>query len=244
MQLTEYVAPPCFLDTDSLHRKQGLQDMIGEGRMHKLGGNAFQRINVDYAIPRHAGTALVRSRHGEDLVFQSPVEREDKVPGAALRSFTPFDARTVRIGILLAATKYLNCTGLEPISTDLQNARLVTAKENRAHWDGKDTDPEAWNKEVEALEVADYEWRAEEQHREDIQEPKERYEDARELMQASWADLRAKVATRAADKGKSAVKVDRKTVEAGRAQKKADRAARKQKKMGGTQAGADDPQKV
>lgn len=150
--------------------------MIGEGLMHKLGGNMFQRINVDYAIPRHAGTALVMSRHGKTLVFQSPVERAG-VPGnqeTTLHSFTPFDARTVRIGILLAATKYLNCEGLEPISTDLQNARLVTAKENRSHWDGKNPNPGAWNKEVEALEKADLAWRAEEQNRAEIQEPNEK----------------------------------------------------------------------
>lgn len=80
----------------------------------------------------------------------------------------------MRIGILLAATKYLNCEGLEPISTDLQNARLVTAKENRSHWDGKDPNTGAWNKEVEALEKADLAWRAEEQNRAEIQEPNEK----------------------------------------------------------------------
>lgn len=219
--------------------------MIGEGRMHKLGGNVFQRINVDYGIPRHAGTALVQSRHGDDFVFKSPVGQITGV--AALSSFTPFDARTVRIGILLAATKYLNSTGPESISPDLQDVRLVTARENRAHWDGRNyTNKDDWNKDVKALEEADYAWRAEEQHRKDIGESKERWDDARKRMQASWDDLRKRVETRAADKGKSSVTVDKTTVKAGRDQKKADKAARaaaaKQKQnLGGTQTGAGGP---
>lgn len=68
--------------------------MIGEGLMHKLGGNMFQRINVDYAIPRHASTALVMSRHGKTLVFQSPVEGQappgiKKPPYEVSRPSTP-----------------------------------------------------------------------------------------------------------------------------------------------------------
>lgn len=69
---------------------------------------------------------------------------------------------------------------------------------------------------------------------------RKRYEDVRYLMQASWADLRAKVATRAADKEKRLVKVNREKVEAGRAQMKADKAA-KHKNLGRTQAMTDDP---
>lgn len=208
--------------------------MIGEGRMHKLGGDIFKRINVDYATPRHRDTALVRSRHGEDLVFQSPVKRTPNVSEdreTALRKFTPFDARTVRIGILHASTKYLNCEDLEPqgISNDLQNSRLVTAKENRAHWDGKKyTKPEDWNKGVEALENADYELRAKEQHQTEINESAERYEAARERMRTSWTELRARVATRAANKGKGSEE-NKQIVGAGRDQKKAEKVARKEK---------------
>lgn len=216
---------------------QGLQDMIGETRMHKLGGDLFKRVNVDYAIPRHPGTELVKPKRkrGEDLVFQSLVE----IPGqeAALRGFTPFDERTVRIGIIFAAAQYLGCGQLEKPS--LQFSRLVTSQENRAYWDRVETDPpEAWNSSVKDLEEDDYRRPNEEHNRKEPEESKKRYEAEKRKMEASWAELRKKAVKRAGDKAGRPRTVDRAvrsvpepetrtTPAASRAQRKAGKAARK-----------------
>lgn len=211
--------------------------MIGETRMHKLGGDLFRRVNVDYAIPRHPGTELVKPKRdrGENLVFQSLVER----PGqeATLRGFTPFDERTVRIGILFAAAEYLRCEQL--VKPSLQVSRLVTSQENRAYWDRVEIDPpEAWNSSVKELEEDDYRRPTEEHSRKEPEESKKRYEAEKRKMEASWAKLREKAVKRAGDKAARPRTVDRAvrsmpepetrtTPVASRAQTKAEKAAGK-----------------
>lgn len=216
--------------------------MIGETRMYKLGGDPFKRVNVDYAIPRHSGTDLVlpnRDRGG-NMVFRSLTER----PGQ-LRGFTPFDERTVKIGIIFAAAQYLEYKQLK--KPTLQFTRLVTSEENRAYWDEVETDPpDAWNRSVKNLEDDDY--------RRPIGESKEaiaRYEAEKGKVEKSWKTLREKavntaskkagVQPRTVDRGIAmdrGIAVDRgmrsipepgtrSMPVASRAQRKADKAARK-----------------
>lgn len=157
--------------------------MIGETRMHKLGGDLFKRVNVDYAIPRHPGTKLVKPKRDGDLVFQSPAER----PGA-LRGFTPFDERTVRIGIIFAAAQYLDDPELKKLKKPtLQYNRLVTSQENRAYWDGVESPPQPWNKSVKDLEDDDYR-----QPTDGTEESQQRYAAEKRKMEKSWTALREK----------------------------------------------------
>lgn len=208
--------------------------MIGETRMYKLGGDLFKRVNVDYAIPRHPGTELVepKRKRGEDLVFQS-------LPGqtAALRAFTPFDERTVRIGIIFAAAQYLDFKQLDKPS--LQFDRKATSQENRAYWDRVEADPpEAWNNSVKILEEDDFRRRTEKQYRKETKESEQRYEAAKGKMEASWSKLREKAVKKAGHQAGKPRTVDRsmrsipepetRTMPvASRAQRKAEKAARK-----------------
>lgn len=221
--------------------------MIGESRMHKLGGDLFKRVNVDYAIPRHPGTHLVKPKRDGDLVFQSPAERR-----GALRAFTRFDERTVQIGITFAAAQYLNDTELKKLKKPLlQNERLVTSQENRAYWDGVEDPPQPWNKSVKDLEDDDYR-----QPTDGTKEAEQRYAVEKRKMEKSWTALREKAdkiasakaakagkprtmdrgmtsipepETRTVDRGMRSIPgpETRTTPVASRAQRKAEKAARK-----------------
>lgn len=197
--------------------------MIGEGRMHKLGGINFKRVNVDYAIPRHSHSALIKSGKGSDLVYKSPVVVGDADPVGydghptsipiqeSMRGFSAYDARSVELAIRLMAKNYGGCGDiLYGIVSGNNNPWLVAAEQTRAFYVPEEArggvKPNLILPTVRAAQVseqADFQWR--QTHQAEIREPSQRRTTAAAQMNEQYASLIAKleqIAKGQADKGK------------------------------------------
>ncbi|KAJ8607503.1 hypothetical protein MRB53_040275 [Persea americana] len=202
---------------------QGLQDMIGEGRMHKLGGQNFKRVNIDYVVPRHSHTALVKSGKGSDLVFKSPIAVGDVDPigydgqpttipaQETMRGFSAFDLRSVELAIRLMAKNYAKLDILYGIVSGNNNPWLVAAENTRAFYVPAEArggvKPDLILPIVRAAKVSeevDFQWR--QNHQAEIREPSDRRRKAATEMEAQYAQLVARleqIAKGQAGKGQS-----------------------------------------